>query len=179
MSEVVVPDEILDRVNKLIELARKHVQRYAGESLPMFHLFKNGDRLEIIGAPFTGETQADVEYTKEQIERTIKTLCIDPEVEMVAFLSEAWSVMIQGDENLKRFYAERAQGKWQPLSRHPNAAEVMVLMVETSSFGMTGQAIIRRENGAKVVGPIKWTEGTKHGRFVDFFALRRKHGVRS
>ncbi len=176
MTELKVPDEILDRVNNLIKLARQHVSRNPDGAVPIFHLFKTGNRVELYATPFTGDTHAQAAETKDHVAKTMRLLCVDPEVEMLAFLSESWTLAVDGQEELNQFYAERAAGKWESLSEHPKAKECMLLVVETPTFMMMGQAFIARANDGRTLGPIRWLPAKKDqdNRFSDFFSMRRR-----
>ncbi len=181
MSDFPIPDEIMPNVIDLMAMARKHVARYKGGdgSLPIFHIFKAGNEMEIVGAPIVAGSSKEADAAKDYVIGMIRAMCLRPEVQMVAFISEAWRIPFSNPEEVQQYLREKTAGKWDD-KRHPKAQESLVLVVETPTFRMTGSAPIftSTEDKTRVVGPIEWAKDhdLKISRMCNFFALRRKEG---
>jgi len=143
------PDSLM--VLKTIEHVKEQIP--TTDCLPATFFVGNETDLNIVVAAF------DDDADKEKSAAVVKDLALKMKAEFILFVSEAY--MLKGDEATKDYLANRH--KYQNLSDHPGAAEMVLFQIETATSVRVGTALIQE---GRTLGPVEWSPATDFkGRF--------------
>lgn len=158
-EEAVLPDNILERVTKIISTAREMVEGDGEELLPIAHVWRNGS-CSLYATPFAEE---DGDDGKNAVIKLLRNAVEGPGVDLFIYVMEAWFYSVpkaEGEEIMRNGQRVRVMP-----SKHPQKKEATLFMVETPVETYTGMGEIERVNGKKRIKEIKWISGGS-GRFT-------------
>lgn len=142
---------------KIIDAAKFNLKK-SEEFLATFFVGTDTD-LKVIGAPFTNEQE------KEMTARSVKKIAQESKATFVVFICPSY---ILKDPDAVKEYSEN-KSKYESISKHPMAKEVLLFTLETQYGSKIGVADILP---GREMGVIEWLEGEFSGRFTDILGQK-------